>query len=85
MAKYPIKGILTEQNNFLLKPKRISYKTKLKQSIDTHKIEQRQQRLIFEHNNEKMIKAQQEIPVPKPKTYLRKTKKEKNFYNILVF
>lgn len=30
MAKYPIKGILTEQNNFLLKPKRISYKTKLK-------------------------------------------------------
>lgn len=31
-----------------------------------------------------MIKAQQEIPVPKPKTNLRKSKK-KNFYNILVF
>lgn len=32
-----------------------------------------------------MIKAQQEIPVPKPKTNLRKTKKVKNYYNIFVF
>lgn len=31
-----------------------------------------------------MIKAQQENPVPKPKTNLRKTKKKK-YYNILVF